>query len=214
MDQPELSRIATIYNRIAPTRDQRQGLVEHRLMGKRMRDDQAEHLRGHVLDIGCGTGPTLRTLTELDTHRVTDYKGIDPSSGMLVEARKAADLSPFPVELIVGNAEDLPFPDASFDTITASLVLCTALDPALALREMARVCKPDGRIVLLEHVRARNPLLHGMQRLLNPLQKRMLGCNLDRPTDRIVRELGFPIDTEETTFFDIFHLIVLQPPPR
>jgi ubiquinone/menaquinone biosynthesis C-methylase UbiE len=85
-------------------------------------------------------------------------------------------------------------------------------DAEQALREMARVCKPDGTVVLLEHVRARNPLLLGMQRALAPLQVRILGCHLDRPTDRLVQELGFRVEFERTRFFRIFHLIVARPP--
>lgn len=209
MSSPELDRIATIYNQIAPTWDQRQGLVERVAMGQPMREALVSHLRGDVLEIGTGTGPTLRLLA--GNTLVTSFTGLDLSSGMLAEARNHAGRLPFPVELSQGNAESLPFADACFDTVTTSLTLCTVPDPARALHEMARVCRSDGRIVLLEHVRAPNPVLHGLQRLLTPLQERMLGCHLDRPTDRLVRELGFPVEHEQTRCFGIFRLMVLAP---
>lgn len=206
----ERDRIETIYNEIAPDWDQRQGVVERILMGQAMRDSLAGLLHGDVLEIGTGTGPTLRLLAGND--RVTSFTGVDLSAGMLDQARKHALDLPFPVDLRRMDAESLDFADASFDVVTTSLMLCTVPDPALALREMTRVCKPDGLVVLLEHVRARNPLLAGLQRALNPLQVRMLGCHLDRPTDRLTRDLGFRIEHETTRFFGVFHLIAARPP--
>lgn len=209
MNSPEIDRVARIYNDVAATWDQRQGVVERGLMGEEMRRELVRNLRGRVLEIGTGTGPTLRLLA--GNSSVTAFTGLDLSPGMLAEAKRHTAALPFPVDLQVGNAEALPFADASFDTVTTSLTLCTVPDPALALREMARVCTPDGRMVLLEHVRARNPLLLGMQRLLAPLQRRMLGCHLDRPTDRLVREIGFEVEHERSRFFGIFRLMVVRP---
>jgi ubiquinone/menaquinone biosynthesis C-methylase UbiE len=206
----ELTRIEAIYDEIAPTWDQRQGLVERVLMGPAMRGTLANQLRGDVLEIGTGTGPTLRLLA--GHARVTSFTGTDLSNGMLDVARESARDLAFPVELRQMRAEHVDFPDAVFDTVTTSLTLCTVPDPERALREMARVCKANGRIVLLEHVRARRPLLAGMQRVLTPLQVRMLGCHLDRPTDRLVRELGFRVEHDSTRFFGVFHLIVAKPP--
>jgi len=206
----ELDRVAHIYNDIAPTWDQRQGLVERRLMGQPMREALAAQLHGDVLEIGTGTGPTLRLLAGND--RVTSFTGLDLSHGMLAEARHHARGLPFPVDLRVGNAETLPFDAARFDTVTASLVLCTVPDAGRALREMARVCRPGGKVVLLEHVRAHNPVLHSLQRALNPLQVRMLGCHLDRPTNQLVRDLGYTVVHERSRFFGIFRLMVLEPP--
>ncbi len=206
----ELKRVEAIYDDIAPEWDQRQGMVERMLMGQPMRESLAQLLRGDVLEVGTGTGPTLRLLA--GNPRVTSYTGVDLSQGMLDQARKHFDGLPFPVDLRQMNAGQLDFGDASFDTVTASLTLCTVPDPAVALGEMARVCKPDGLIVLLEHVRVRNPILAGMQKVLTPLQVRMLGCHFDRPTDRLVRDLGFRIEHETTRFFGVFHLIAARPP--
>lgn len=206
----ELARVEAIYDEIAPTWDQRQGLVERVLMGRAMRVALANALRGDVLEIGTGTGPTLKLLA--GNPQVTSFTGIDLSTGMLDQARQATPRPNVPVILRPMNAERLEFPDASFDTVTTSLTLCTVPDPARALREMARVCRADGRIVLLEHVRAPNRVLAWLQRTLTPLQVRMLGCHFDRPTDRLVRELGFRVERDERRFFGIFHLIVARPP--
>lgn len=207
----ELTRVAAIYDEIAPTWDQRQGLVERVLMGKAMRASLASHLAGDVLEIGSGTGATLPFLDQRES-RITSLTGTDLSQGMLAEARQTVRALGQPVALVRMDAGALAFADATFDTVTTSLMLCTVPDPARALREMMRVLKPGGKIVLLEHVRARNPLIALSQRILTPLQERMLGCHLDRRTDRLVRELGFRIEREETRFFGVFHLIVARPP--
>jgi len=206
----ELDRVEAIYDGIAPEWDARQGMVERMLMGQPMRDSLASLLKGDVLELGTGTGPTLRLLA--GNLLVTSFTGVDLSHGMLDQARQHTAGIVFPVTLTQMNAEHLDFADNHFDTVTTSLMLCTVPDPTVALQEMARVCKPDGLIVLLEHVRARNPLLAGMQKMLNPLQVRMLGCHLDRPTNRLIRDLGFRVEAEQTRFFGIFHLIVARPP--
>jgi ubiquinone/menaquinone biosynthesis C-methylase UbiE len=206
----ERTRVESIYDEIAPTWDQRQGLVERVLMGQPMRIALASQLRGDVLEIGTGTGPTLRLIG--DNPAISSFTGVDLSSGMLDQARLAIPAGTFPVDLQRMDAEHLGFSDTTFDTVTTSLMLCTVPDPSQALREMARVCKPEGRIVLLEHVRSPNRLIAGLQRLLSPAQERMLGCHLDRPTDRLVRDLGFRIERDEDRFFGVFHLIVAKPP--
>jgi ubiquinone/menaquinone biosynthesis C-methylase UbiE len=207
---PELARVAGIYDDIAPTWDQRQGLVERRFMGQAMRVALADTLRGDVLDVGVGTGTTMRLAA--GNRNITSFTGIDLSEGMLEQARRATPQPDVPITLRMMNAEQLNFPDASFDTVTTSLTLCTVPNPAQALHEMARVCRPDGRIVLLEHVRAPNRFIAWLQAKLTPLQVRALGCHFDRPTDRLVRDLGFTVEREETRFFGIFRLIVAQPP--
>ena len=147
---PELKRVETIYDQIAPEWDGRQGLVERLLMGRAMRESLAGVLHGDVLEIGTGTGPTLALLAE--NARVTSFTGVDLSQGMLDQAQRKSSGLPFPVELRRMEAGQLHFPDAAFDAVTASLTLCTVPDPALALREMARICKPDGLIAVLEQL--------------------------------------------------------------
>ncbi len=202
----ESTRVREIYDKEAPAWDQREGVVERVLMGEGMRHDLAEALHGDVLEIGTGTGATYPHLCEGSA--VTSLTAVDLSRGMLSRARTRNRL----VRVVQMNAEHLAFPDATFDTVTTSLMLCTVTHPDRALREMARVCKPDGTIVLLEHVRASNPVLAGVQRILTPLQERRLGCHLDRQTDRLVRDLGFRIDREDARFFGVFRLIVARPP--
>jgi len=142
------TRVERIYDDHASAWNGHEGLVERVLMGEGMRRALAAELRGDVLEIGTGTGATFPFLT--DRPALSSLTAVDLSAGMLAEARNAAQRTDRNVRLAQMNAEALAFPDGTFDTVTTSLMLCTVPDPTRALSEMARVCKPNGRIVVLE----------------------------------------------------------------
>lgn len=206
----ETDRIRDVYDQLAPDWDRREGRGERLLMGDRMRQTLASYLRGDVLELGTGTGATFAHISWGDDG-VTSFTATDLSAGMLDEARRHDAIDGKPVTFRQVEASDLPFPDARFDTVTTSLTLCTVPDPEQTLREMSRVARPDGRIVMLEHVRAPNRILAGAQRLLTPMQERRMGCHLDRPTDRLVQDIGFTIEHRETRLFSIIQMLVLRP---
>ncbi len=206
----DINRVRAIYDQFAPTWNQRQGFVERVLMGDAMRKELARHLRGDVLELGSGTGATFPFL---DWDVVTSLTATDLSGGMLDQARQREAIVNGPITFRQLDASVLPFDDETFDSVTTSLMLCTVPDPEETLREMSRVARPGGRIVVLEHVRAHNRLLAGTQRLLSPLQHRQMGCHLDRATDELVRDLGFTIVDHQTRFFGVFQLLVLEPLP-
>jgi ubiquinone/menaquinone biosynthesis C-methylase UbiE len=110
------------------------------------------------------------------------------------------------------DAQQLGFRDDSFDTVAISLALCTVPDPVAALREAARVCRPDGRIVLLEHVRSPVWPIALLQRLWAPIQERTLGCDLLRTTIDTARGLGFMVESERERLFGVFRLAIARPP--
>lgn len=143
--------------------------------------------RGRVLEIGCGTGANLPFYT--DAERVV---AIEPDPHMLRRARRKAARAAVPVELLRGSAEDLPFADASFDTVVATWVLCTIPHPERAAREMRRVLHPDGALLFAEHTRAAGPRAAGLQHALNPAWARIAGgCHLDRDALGILAAAGF-----------------------
>jgi ubiquinone/menaquinone biosynthesis C-methylase UbiE len=124
------------------------------LGGADHRRPPVEQAAGQVLEIGAGTGrnlPLYRTATRV--------VALEPGPGMRARAERTARAAPVPVEVVDGRAEDLPFPDHSFDTVVASLVLCTVPDPAGALAEARRVLGPGGRLRFYQHVRADDPRL-------------------------------------------------------
>lgn len=211
----DLQRIARIYDARADHWDDREARAENRIVGDAFRDGLAAELHGDVLEVGVGTGETLRRLQARRNNDVTSFTGVDLSTGMLGQAAKLRDTMPFQVTLHQANAESLAmFGDASFDTVTSSLVLCTVPDQEAALREMARVVKPEGSIVLLEHVLSSNPFLKPLMKVAAPFQARAMGCHIDRRTDQIIRKLGFRVEQDRSRVFGIFHLIVARPPRR
>lgn len=209
----DIQRIARIYDSRADHWDEREAVAENKLVGESYRRGVAAELRGNVLEIGVGTGETLRRLQAVGNRAVTSYTGVDISTGMLGQAARYKGAMPFPVTLLQANAESLAmFADGTFDTVTGSLVLCTVPDQEAALREMARVVKPDGTIVLLEHVLSSNPLVKPAMKALAPLQVRAMGCHIDRRTNQIIRKLGFRVEQDRSRILGIFHLIVARPP--
>jgi len=210
--QNDIQRISAIYDTAAPTWDDTYAVAENRVLSDAWRQGLADSLYGDVLEIGAGTGETLKRLIA-NPARVTGYTGVDISTGMLAELQRHASGAPFPVTVQHANAENLAmFPDQSFDCVTCSLLLCTVPDPKLAMLEMARVCKPNGRIVLIEHVLAPNPIVRLGLKMAAPVQARHIACHLDRQTDKTLREVGFRIEREESRWFGIFRFIIARPP--
>ena len=169
--------VARTYDRIAFVYDLYDAPME-RFGGERRRRRLLGRARGSVLDVGIGTGLNL----ELYPAGVR-LTGLDISSRMLSRAASRAarlDLAP---ALARGDIERLPFRDRSFDTVVATCVFCSVADPAAGLRELTRVVRDDGQILLLEHVRPANPVLGLIADLLSPLTRRLMGPALNRRTE-------------------------------
>lgn len=92
-----------------------------------------------------------------------------------------------------GDVQHLPYRDAAFDTITATCVFCSVADPVAGLREVRRVVKPDGRVLLLEHVRPRTPPLGWLFDVLSPLTRRLFGPSINRRTEDNITATGLGI---------------------
>ena len=209
---PDRNRLATIYDSHAPTWLQRESRAETRLASERWRNDLISALKGDVLEIGLAAGDTLERL-ERNGHTVTSFTGIDISPGMIEQARRAAPDLGIPVSLKVADAEDLGmYADESFDTVTASLVFCTIPDVPKALGEIQRVLRPDGRLVLIEHVLSPNWLVGNMQKLVAPIQIRAMGCHLDRTTIDTLQQCGFQVEEQRRRIFGVMRFVIARPP--
>lgn len=141
--------------------------------------------RGRVLEVGIGTGRNLPHYPE-----GTELVGIDISGRMLERARRRAEQLGRGVRLEQADVEALPFADDSFDTVLASCVFCSVADPIQGLREVRRVVKPEGQVLLLEHVRPEKPVLGRLFDLLSPVTRRLLGPEINRRTEANVEAAG------------------------
>ena len=146
-------------------------------------------VRGDVLEIGIGGGANL----PFYGRGVRRLVGVDPAPRLLARARERAAWMPFPVLLHEGSAEELPFPDASFDVVVSGWTLCSIPDVRRALGEVRRLLRPGGHFRFVEHGLCEvAPRTAAWQRRLTPLWRRLSGgCHLDRPVARLLREAGF-----------------------
>ncbi|KUP98346.1 class I SAM-dependent methyltransferase [Thermobifida cellulosilytica] len=160
--------------------------------------------RGRVLEVAVGTGRNLAHYPD----GVTEVVGIDLSPNMLARARTAAARVGFPVELHEGDARNLPFPDADFDTVVCTLALCEIPGQAAALAEMHRVLRPGGRLLLVDHVEyARAPF-----RWIEPLRARRRGTAPRRRPVDVARDQGFVIDRHEPLALGFFDRVAAHRP--
>jgi ubiquinone/menaquinone biosynthesis C-methylase UbiE len=158
-----------------------------------------------VLEVGVGTGRNISYYPA-----GIDITAIDLAPGMLERAQKVAAALHANVDLRLGDVQILDFPDNTFDDVAATFVFCTVPDPILGLREVARVLKPGGQLLLLEHVRAANPIGVLMD-LLNPLAVRLMGANINRRTVKNVRQSGLTLErVEDAGLGGIFKFIMAR----
>jgi ubiquinone/menaquinone biosynthesis C-methylase UbiE len=144
--------------------------------------------RGRTLEVGCGTGRNL-PLYPPGVRAV----GVDPGWENLERARRRAPAVP----LVRASAEALPFRDAAFDTVVASLVFCSVPDPMQGLAEVKRVLAQGGALRMMEHVRSTRPLAARVQDLVQPAWTWVAGgCHPNRDTERNVEAAGFRIEEE------------------
>jgi ubiquinone/menaquinone biosynthesis C-methylase UbiE len=159
---------------------------------REMRRDVLAGARGRVLEVGAGTGLNLELYPKEDIESLTLS---EPDPLMVKQLREKLGESQRKAEWIQAPAEDLPFADDCFDTVTVTLVLCTVPDPVAALAEAARVLKPGGRLLFVEHVRAEEPgLARWQDRLEKPWRFLGDGCHCNRDTVATIAASRFEIE--------------------
>ena len=161
-----------------------------------MRAELVAQASGRTLELGAGTGLNLPHYGEA----VTELVLTEPDPFMAKKMReRLADDPPAAGSVVVveAPAEQLPFEDASFDTVVSTLVLCTVSDPDRAAGELARVLRPGGRLLYLEHVRSESERLSRWQdRLERPWGWMAGGCHPNRPTTATLAAAGFETNPE------------------
>jgi ubiquinone/menaquinone biosynthesis C-methylase UbiE len=148
--------------------------------------------RGRVIEIGAGTGVNLDLYGEIEDLTLVEP---DPHMAARLRARLEAGRGDTPKHLVEAPAEAVPFADDSFDTAVATLVLCTIPDPVAAIAELARVLKPGGRLLFIEHVRSDDPERARWQdRLEKPWRFMADGCHCNRDTEANLRASAFEVE--------------------
>lgn len=175
-----------------------------------MRAELLAGARGRVVEVGAGTGVNV----DLYGPGIEDLTLVEPDRHMAAQLRRRLDAGegvhggtttvdpttvPYPPKhLVEAPAEHLPFDDDTFDTAVATLVLCTIPDPVAAIDEMARVLKPGGRLLFIEHVRSDDQARARWQdRFEKPWRFMADGCHCNRDTEATLRASSFAVETVE-----------------
>jgi ubiquinone/menaquinone biosynthesis C-methylase UbiE len=153
--------------------------------------------RGRVVEIGAGTGLNVAHYPDgLDELVLTE-----PDASMRRRLGRRLQKHGRVARIVDAPAERLPLPDASVDTVVSTLVLCTVEDPERTLREVARVLRPGGQLLMIEHVRARSRRLAAWQdRLFEPWRRFAGGCRCNMATGELLRACGFTVSADEVTW--------------
>jgi ubiquinone/menaquinone biosynthesis C-methylase UbiE len=145
---------------------------------------------GRVLDLGAGTGLNVPLYPPAARELIL----VEPDPAMRRRLEQRVRRSDRQAVIVDASAEQLPFADQSVDTVVSTLVLCTVEQPDRALAEIARVLRPGGQLLFIEHVRAESPALAWWQdRLLDPWRRFACGCRCNRATIELIRACGFEV---------------------
>ena len=184
--KPDSNAIRQRYDRIAPYFEGLEAAMEG-LFFKSWRKRLWAKVDGHhILEVGVGTGKNFDYYPA--DARIT---AIDFSEQMLKQAAQKRGRKNINVELEVMDVQSLYFADNSFDTVICSFVFCSVPSALKGLKEVYRVCKPGGQVLLLEHVLSSNAVLAALMNLFNPVVVALVGANINRNTVKNVKACAF-----------------------
>lgn len=199
-------KIQKKYNRNAIFYDLIEFPVEKVLYSK-WREKYFSNLIGRVLDVGIGTGKNIDYY-----NNEAEITGIDFSKKMLEKAkRKLKKPGRKNISLKLMDVENLKFRDNSFDYIITSSVFCSVPNPIEGLKEIKRVLKPNGKLIMVEHVLSKNKIIAFFENLFNPIVKFSIGVNINRNTRQNIEKSGMAIKKEKNlALIDVFRLFVAR----
>jgi methyltransferase OMS1, mitochondrial len=183
---PNAEERVTAYDRNASDYDSNVGIHESLSGISTLRRSLLQACMGNVLELAAGTGRNMAYYPS-----TTSITLVDMSVGMLAEAESkvaAMEAAGCRVRLVAADASRLPFSDASYDTVVDTFGLCSFDDPAAVLKEAARVLRPGGQLLLLEHGRGSSAWLNGLLDRWADAHARRHGCSWNRDVEALVRE--------------------------
>jgi ubiquinone/menaquinone biosynthesis C-methylase UbiE len=212
IDQRLTSATQARYDRIAPIYDLMEIFPEIRYKSWRERFwkkvKQNLPLDDHFLEVGVGTGKNIPYWP-----KGAQITAIDLTPRMLNRTAQRVEHLGLSAQLALGDVQDLNYPDNSFDLAAATFVFCSVPDPVKGMNELARVVKPLGTILLMEHVRSSHPLIGKLMDLFNPVVVRTMGPNINRDTvEKVHRSDLFLENVENLGAGGIFKLITARVP--
>lgn len=190
------------YDRNASVYDYMEGIPERWRFGKWRKMLWSNVQGNNILEVGVGTGKNFPYYPAS-----AEITAIDFSEKMLARAIRKARKQGVTARLLQMDVQKLEFADNTFDTVVATFVFCSVPDPILGLKEIERVVKPGGTVLLLEHVLAANGILAWVMNLANPVVVRLMGANINRRTVDNVARSGLVIDHVTDLAAGIFKLI-------
>ena len=168
---------------------------------RRWRDDQRslfKNLKGKILYVGMGTG-----LEIVNFPANLDITAVDLSYAMLNRSQQRVENYPGKIHRCQMDAELTAFKDNSFDTVLTVCVLCSVKQPVNCLQELKRVLKPDGELVMFEHVLSKNPVYGLILKTMSNITEYLEGTYLDRNTVENAERAGFKIHSHKNVYLDI-----------
>jgi ubiquinone/menaquinone biosynthesis C-methylase UbiE len=173
---------------------------------RRLRRELFARVSGRVLEVAAGTGRNFAFYA-----RGSQVTALDLSTAMLARAIPRVPNGHVAVQFAAADAQELPFPERTFDSVVSSLALCTFPEPERALAEMARVTRPEGRLFLLEHGRSDRRGVAGWQDRKAEWHARSMACHWNRDPLALAQAAGLDIVAARRKFWGIVYLIEARP---
>ena len=202
MTEEQTEYVKRKYDNISRKYDKKLEKTEMKFLGE-WRKNLLKGLKGDILEIGVGTGKNLKYYD-----KDANVTGIYLSSEMLGKAKEKQKILNRKFKLIQMDAQDLRFEDKTFDCVICTLFLCSAPDPVRVIKEMKRVCKKNGKILMIEHMLSKNKIIASIEHLISPINYWIHGCKLNRDTVENIKKAGLEIEKETNLrYFDVFRRI-------
>ncbi|MFD2639875.1 class I SAM-dependent methyltransferase [Piscibacillus salipiscarius] len=180
-------------------------VMDH-LVKEDWRKELLKGVNGRILEVGVGIGTNFKYYP-----KEAEVVGIDFSSKMLDRAREKVDEAACEIELYEMDVENLEFNDDSFDYIVSTCVFCSVPHPVKGLKELRRVVKPEGKIVMLEHMRSENEFIGKVLDFFNPVSVNLIGVNVNRKTISNIYQANLEVEKQEYLMTSVMRRLILSP---